>query len=466
MHFSRLPTELLHAIFRLLPRSSLTHLCLTNRFLHEACLPVLYCHLELSFRSHIRQLMTGLQRPLLRDTIQQHTKHLTLVCRQSGSQWLVVDLQHLFRMIQHVHTLTFSDFQVLPIDNIRSLANILPTVDHLQFRYCNLESTKTPKPHHDPSSHMPLPVFQNATKLSLSWTDFGEPAMTDLLCCLPHLETVCFGANHNRTPEANDAALRILPLHCPKVRHLEVSLQQVSETTLCNTIAFYGNQLERLSVRCDGPRTLHAVATYATRVHDLVVRGNGAITLTDSRPLIRRPNGTTRNEQQRRLEVSMMETNEQEEPEEHGLLSILRQCEALRRLEIVCWMIQDVPGVIWNAIESVAQRRIATATRKRDGLHAQSLVSEARSSLAAASASASASGSTLPEHENWREGHPVFEIHPPSDRTGGVWLYYFDDNATRNQQGLRRREIGHLEKTLALDGEELSEIRKHIQTTV
>lgn len=461
MHFSRLPTELLHAIFRLLPKPALARLCRSNRFLHEACLPVLYCHLELSFRSHIRQLMTGLQRPLLRDTIQQHTRHLTLVCRQSGSHWLVADLQHLFCMIRHVHTLTFSDFQVLSVDNIRSLAVILPAVEHLQFRYCNLESTKNPKPHrtHTPS-HMPLCVFQNATKLSLSWTDFGEPAMVDLLRCLPQLETICFGANHNRIPAANDAALRALPLYCPKVRRLEVSLQQVSESTLCDTIAFYGHQLERLSVRCDGPRTLRAVATYATQVHDLVVRGNGAA-MANNRPLIRRPNGTTQNEQQQRLEVSRMETDDPEEPEEHGLLSILRQCEALRHLEIVCWMIQDVPSVIWNAIESVAQRRIATATRKRDALHAQTLVSEARSSMAAAAAPAPAG------RESWREAHPVFEIHPPSDRTGGVWLYYFDDSATRDhQQGLRRREIGHLEKTLALDGEELLEIRRHIQVNV
>lgn len=113
-------------------------------------------------------------------------------------------------------------------------------------------------------------------------------------------------------------------------------------------------------------------------------------------------------------------------------MGILRRCQRLVHLELACWMIQDVPGVVWRAIETVARRRTETKNVILD---------------------VTGPGKSDPNHRR-------VEIQPPSDTNGGLWLYYFDDQAPRERDGMRRRPVGNIKKTLALDIEELREIRK------
>lgn len=443
----RIPTELLQEILHNLSRSTLTRLCLVNRQAYQLCLPVLYAHLELSFRCHIRQLDWGIQhRPFLRETIEQHTKQLTLVCRQSGS--FVTELQYLLSRIPKVRILTFSDFHVLPVEIIRPLANVLPQLQQLNFKYCNLVSKDQQT---NGSEGNDCSVFKSTSTLSFFWTDFSESAIRKLLSGFPNLCSVEFGANHNRIHTANDSALKILREHCLDIRDLSVSLQQVAESTLCEVIAFYGPQLRRLSIRCDGPRTLTTVATHAIHVQDLSVRAVGGPWM-----------GTHHNHQQHHQQQQHSQRRQQQHQQQHqhqlrrqqfqqgmqqvddeaaedeiegSMMGILKRCQRLVHLELACWMIQDVPGIVWRAIETVAKRRTEAS---------KNVVVDV----------AGGSGKCDADH------HRIVEIQPVSDTNGGLWLYYLDDQVPRGHNGLRRRPIGNIKKTLALDIEELREIRK------
>src|ERR1700730_13332504 len=104
----QLPIELLNYIAEHLPSKALTQLCLTCHSMHMAILPSLYSHVQLSFRSHIKQLEYGLQvSPYLADTISKYTRKLTLVSRQSGTHWVANDVRFFLQIAQHVESLYF-----------------------------------------------------------------------------------------------------------------------------------------------------------------------------------------------------------------------------------------------------------------------------------------------------------------------------------------------------------------------
>lgn len=432
MLLSQLPPELLYHVLNLLPQSTISRLCLTCTEIHKACLPVLYSHLRLSFRSHIRQLESGLrQRPFLRQTLEKYTKQLTLVCRQSGSHWLITDLQQcLLSRLSRVRTLSLVDFPVLSTENLCQLASSLPFVTQLEFRYCNLVAPE--------SFTRPVQLFKHATRLSFFWTDFTQAAMAHLISRLPELTSVHFGANHNRIHAANNSALQILREHCPRVQDLSVSLQQVDESTLCDVIEHYGPQLRQLSFRCDSPRTLKAVAMYAIHLKDLTVRAAGA-------PLSSVAISRQRQQQQQQgvdeLDP-MLGSDRGEERIEGSIVGVLRSCQGLDHLEMTSWTVEDIPDVIWRAMAAVALRRRGKITEENVADDRTFLATDQQScDMDSANASLFYESSTNIGHEQ-------------------VWVYYLDDQASRADNGIQWRQLGYLKKTLDLDCEELQEIRK------
>jgi hypothetical protein len=419
----QLPLELLNYIADQLPSKALTQLCLTCRELHMAILPTLYAHVQLSFRSHIKQLEYGLQvSPYLANTINQSTRKLTLVSRQSGTHWVANDVRFLLQIAYRVESLHFHDFHVLMVEHVCQVASALPLLRHLEFRYCNLAAEVMPS---SPirNSHMPesqglghtdaleSPKFSQTSYLTLVWTDFSSSAISTLLRHLPGLQVVDFGANHNRIYSANDSAIFSLSQYCPKVQVLHVGLQQVREQTLCETIRLYGSSLTCLDVKCDSVQTLKAVAAHAESLQELTVRAAGPGSYGDD------------------------------------MIHVLRQCKGLGKLEMVCWMLEDVPRCVWRAIEAVA-RRAKQSIRNRDNIDANWMyfledhVDRLQNS---GQASTSEDGSDR-----------VQDLYSTSD----FWNNTLPSSTVIRSR--RRRDVGSIKKTVALSFEELSEIRKEV----
>ncbi|KAF7726574.1 hypothetical protein EC973_008619 [Apophysomyces ossiformis] len=339
-----LPAELLSSLLYLLPRQSLANLCLTCRLAYELCLPTLYSHLALSRRAHVRQLEHGADtRSVLRETMATSVRTLSLISGQNG-HWLVSDLHSLLRKLPNVHTLTLIGFNGLPVHQLCRLAPLFPELNKLTVKYCQLQAVDEQQ---EESAR-----FNNLTSVSFVWTDFSKEAIRQLLVSLPCLKQIDFGANHNRILGANDSALEALRDHCSYINHLSVSLQEVNETSLCSVIAHYGSQLKRLSIRCASADTLKTVATHATCIEQLVIRSSGDVALQ------------TRRQRQNRAQHESEEETE-EEAVEDNVMGILQHCRGLVRLEMVSWMIQDVPWIVWRAMDTVSQRRRTTAVTKQ-----------------------------------------------------------------------------------------------------
>ena len=326
-HLYQLPPELIQQVLYRLPKYSLAQLCLTAQRLNRICLPELYTHLELSFRCHIHQLEMALHnRPFLRDIVRRNTKHLTLICRQSGSDMMNDFEKLLFQFLPQVHTFTFVDFHVLFTESICQLVQQqqqstkhVPPIHTLEFRNCNLVSTTH-------NVRQLLFTMQHVEHVSMMWTDFSEMAISQLLSCLPNLKSIDFGANHNRIRTANDSALTALTQHCFYLRHLTVSLQQIEQESLCDVLVFYGHQLTQLSIRCESPRILDAIAHFCPRLVQLTLQ--------------RARGGYMDNKTNRVL-----------------LLQILQKCRGLRSLELSGWLIQDIPSVVWAVVSKERRNR-------------------------------------------------------------------------------------------------------------
>lgn len=422
----QLPLELLNYIADQLPSKALTQLCLTCHDLHMAVLPTLYAHIQLSFRSHIKQLEYGLQvSPYLANTINQCTRKLTLVSRQSGTHWVANDVRFLLQIAQRVESLHFHDFHVLMVEHVCQVASALPLLKHFEFRYCNLAAEVMPsspiRNPHMPGSQghggtdaleQPKSEFSQTSYLTLVWTDFSSSAISTLLRHLPGLQVVDFGANHNRIYSANDSAIFSLSQYCPKVQVLHVGLQQVREQTLCETIRLYGSSLTCLDVKCDSVQTLKAVAAHAESLQELTVRAAGPGSYGDD------------------------------------MIHVLRQCKGLGKLEMVCWMLEDVPRCVWRAIEAVA-RRAKQSIRNRDNIDANWMY-------------------FLDDHvDRLHNGQPSTSEDGGSDRvqdlysTSDIWNNTTAPSSTVIRSR-RRRDVGSIKKTVALSFEELSEIRKEV----
>ncbi|KAG0170626.1 hypothetical protein DFQ28_010459 [Apophysomyces sp. BC1034] len=339
---------------------------------------------------------------------------LSLTSGQNG-RWLVSDFHALFRKLPKVRSLTLTGFHGLPVRQLCRLAPLFPELNKLDVKYCQLQAVDEGEEDED--------QFNKLTSLSFIWTDFSKEAIQKLLKSLPQLKEANFGANHNRILRANDSALEALGNHCSHINHLSVSLQEVNEASLCSIIAHYGSQLKHLSIRCASSDTLRTVATHATHVEQLVIRSSGDVTQQ------------TRRQRQQRTQNEPEEEDE-EEAVEDNVMGILRHCRGLVRLEMVSWMVQDVPWIVWRAMDTVSQRRRKTAMVEQQPSHSRKPHSTTKST----SKETMMMVAVALRQQNGHSPAPraAFEI------------------ARHERQNTRQT----YQKTVALDTEELQEIRK------
>lgn len=313
MKLINLPNELLQIITSHLPRQSISRLCSTCTQGYQIFLPTLYRHIELGHRTQIKQLEQGLMRnTFLKETVKEYTQILTLKCRQGGnSHWLIISL---FEQLPNIKQLYFRDFLSLSVFKIGQVLSVLPRLTVLDFEYCDLISSHglqeddfSTEIEHDNKQ-----VLHNLTELNLLWTDFSTDAIRQLLMITPNLTRVVLGANHNRKKLTNDTALKILTETCHYIKDLSISLQQVEESSICQVIQVYGNQLERLSIRCEGNDTIRTISQYTKKLQQLVIRCNYS--------------------------------------GYNNVMNIFQQCQYLTHLEMVSWPLQDVPSIVLDQL--------------------------------------------------------------------------------------------------------------------
>lgn len=359
MPLLHLPPELLRLVFLYLPRQSLARLCLTCHQAYTICLPTLYAHVHLGLRAHVRQLEQGVyRREELRQAMQSYTQQLTMTNQQNCNMWMARDFAWLFSATVNIRVLTLVHFESLTIGYLVRLAQQLPNIEHLRIQYSSLGSHRT-IPDLDANSS-----FTKAKHLDLCWSDFSQEAAAQLLQLLPNVETVNLGANRNKFRGANTTAVQSLSEHCPRVKHLTISLQQVSESVLCDTITYYGPQLHSLSIRCDGRDTLKCVARHATLVKNLTIRA-GSIQPPPQRVVLELNQPQHMNPPSFVSTMVAQDQSSQNEEQPGSIVGILQRCSQLVRLEMVSWLVEDVPREVWRGIEVVASRRQAPSIAER-----------------------------------------------------------------------------------------------------
>lgn len=362
-----LPPELHSHIYDLLPKSSINQVSLACRSLYASALPTLYSTLVLSVKSHIRQLEAGLQdhNGFLYQVILHHTKELVLKCKQSGQCRLLFDIRPLLGHLPRLSRLTLMDFHTLPVSYIQPLLSSLPHLEQVALRYCDLVV--------NPSCPQVEAVVSSVTHLELLWTDFSKPAIDTLFAYFPSLVDVRLLANHNRHHMANNYAVGALQRQCPRVTHLDIGVQEVKEHTLVGCIAFYGLQLQALSLLCHSPATLLAITKYTPLVQDLTVRFSLETNWypppppPESRSL---PSPTTTSTTATGRQRQGRNDNHEEEEEKSkkgGLLCVLYHCQRLVRVQVESRYAPSssasmddncLPPIISKALATVAQKRI------------------------------------------------------------------------------------------------------------
>jgi hypothetical protein len=258
------------------------------------------------------------------------------------------------------------DFHTLPVSYIHPLLSSLPQLEHVALRYCDLVVS--------PSPYQVETVVSSVAHLELLWTDFSKPAIDSLLACFPSLVDIRLLANHNRHHMANNYAVDALQRQCPRVTHLAIGVQEVKEHTLVGCIAFYGLQLQALSLLCHSPSTLLAITKYAPLVQDLTVRFSLETNWYPpppppeprSSPSITTTATTTATGRQRQRRNDNHE-EEEEKSKKGGLLCVLYHCQRLVRVQVESRYALSsststgddcLPPIISKALATVAQKRI------------------------------------------------------------------------------------------------------------
>ncbi|KAI8973851.1 hypothetical protein BDB01DRAFT_854117 [Pilobolus umbonatus] len=291
-------------------------------------MPSLYTHLELSHHKHTKQLLHGanIKRPL-RDIIIHHTKYLTIRSVANGDHWRMNDFISLLSY-SRIEKLVLYDILTLSIDNILSMLYKMPCIQHIEFQYCHithLSATKR-RPVHD-RKHTQSPSSFNVQnhpvrKLSFIWSDITHYAFPKIL--LPQITHLHLGATHNKYELLNDQIVSSLPTACPKLTHLTIELPQVKEDVLCDTIMNYGNQLEYFSVRCDSPRILATLLTYAVQIKSMTLR------------VTRKAYNKDPNNMMNQL-----------------LLKMILGCKDLHQLDLLSCTSENVSLILWDAVTSI-----------------------------------------------------------------------------------------------------------------
>lgn len=385
------PPELLEHVLEYLGQADLARFCLTSERAYALCLPALYRHLQLDYKTHLCQLEQGVERrPLLKCTLEGVTRRLTISnTRNRNPLWLAhsPSLYRLLGRLNRLEVFLLTGFHAIPVHSLFRVIRGLPGLPRIELHYCDL-IIDTP---------MPTKTVTETTDLRLHWTDFTEQAIHGLFAGMPYLEHIELGANRNRVAGTNTAALWALGQMCPLVRHLSLSLQEVDEAAVCDLISRYGPQLQQLALRCDGSATLRAVARHATHVENLIIRAGNSTPLTTSDMNAAQPapfaartatqrsgrshqrqrqnagrsaalgsrtsraplSPLTQATQQGHFHDAEDEELEEEEADDGSITGILQRCRELVRLEMVAWLRQDIPNVIWHATETVRRRRCA-----------------------------------------------------------------------------------------------------------
>jgi hypothetical protein len=208
---------------------------------------------------------------------------------------------------------------------IRKVIAILPRLHHVEFKYCNIVYNPLPQNNAKTLSSKQtdltnknsltnsIPTF---TSLSFTWTEFSHKS--NILSLYPQVTNLELGSNRNKYPMVNELMAKSITKSCPNLTHLSIALPQVSEATLCDMVAHYGNQLQQLSIRCDTSSLLNTIASCSTNLTHLTLR------------------------------ISPSADNEKISD---CMLSVIQECKSLKELEVwSSYLEHDVPLEIWESI--------------------------------------------------------------------------------------------------------------------
>lgn len=333
-----IPKETLGQILKYLPRHDIYHLLCSCNYLYIACLPYLYANLELGYHVYTRQLRKSIMtNQYLKNTISSKTKHLSLRSRRNANKWRLQDLVDIVGPNSRISSLTFTDFHTLSTEDIHQVAALLPNLRKIEFKYCHIVAHRGRTLLNNLAYNNYNDTTASSKKLdriSYIWTDFSNEAsviMPSLFSQITHLE---LGSNRNGHELVNELMIYSIVQHCPKITHLSIALPQVDESVLCDTIAHYGRQLQQLSIRCDGHRTLLAISAHLTCLQRLTIRvTTPSITTKDSSAYF---------------------------------FQIFKTCKQLQTLEIASMQLeQDVPDFIWESIITCAVGDSVAGQNKR-----------------------------------------------------------------------------------------------------
>lgn len=355
----KIPLEILDQIRQHISRHDVHQASLASKYLYNALTPSIYRHLDLGYFSHIQQLQHGIANNcFLRNVILQHTKHLTLRSKQNGNRWRVQDLLRIVGDRTKIELLTFRDCSAITTSTIHEIISILPCVKHVEFKYChiiyasmvqsstsrsitylgtlkdNLGYGNSPANNEYTTKHgsrlgdVNKPLLQ---RVSYVWTDFTERAIVpSLFSQITHLD---LGSNRNKYESVNEIMMHAIPRYCPAITHLTIALPAILEETICYTISAYGQQLQHLSIRCDGSQTLSTIATYATRLQSLFIR-------------------ITKAAEKENMNVP--------------LLGVIEKCLDIKELKVTSRQLdKDIPNILWDAIITCSTKNISRKDKNR-----------------------------------------------------------------------------------------------------
>ncbi|KAI9343688.1 hypothetical protein BD770DRAFT_414397 [Pilaira anomala] len=302
---SIVPTEIIQNILKFIPRHDINQFAQSCQWTYKISLPILYKHLELGYLGPMRQLQHGVSvNGYLKETIGQHTRYLTLRSQQNRNGWRTRELARILGSNSKVQCLTFSDFQALSTELIQDTISILPYLDQVHYKYCQIVYKQT--------------LIQEHNKISqvvLSWTEFTEKSIPYIL--FRNIKRVELGSNRNLHEKTNGLLVQSLSEHCPTLTHLTLTLPQVSSSDVCDMITKYGKQLVHLSIKSENILTLTTIAKYTTELESLCLR-----TIMD-----------------------------EDDGLDKALLMIIRRCQGLKRLEITSnQLARHVPDIMWESL--------------------------------------------------------------------------------------------------------------------
>ncbi|KAL9543591.1 hypothetical protein MBANPS3_008044 [Mucor bainieri] len=310
-------------------------------------------HLELGYHNYIRQLQQGVKTNLfLKDTIDSYTKHLKLRSRQNGNNWRVDDLVQILGTASRVEKLSFVDFHALSTETILPVIALLPNVKHIEFKYCHIVSIPLIQHKFIANNALPQRSLSSAIKsVSYVWTDFTAKAV--IPCLFQQISHLELGSNRSKYESANELIVNSLPQHCPNITHLTIALPQIEEPIICDTIAHYGKQLQQLSIKCIGHRTLLVISTRALNLQKLALR------------------------------VTIDSQKEEEEDVSPYMNHIVATCKYLESFEIASTQLdQDVPNEIWEAIIACGKVDVTNTSQKRESRARSALMVRQRNQVA------------------------------------------------------------------------------------